>query len=81
MKLSQLINSKKALEALLKGSLPINIAWELKKFIKGINPELTSYDEIRNQKIVELGEPEIVDGKPTGTTKLKEEIKLYSLRH
>ncbi len=56
MKLGTLVNSKKALETLLKGSLPINIAWELKKLVKVVNPELSSYDEIREQKIIEMGE-------------------------
>ena len=56
MKLITLIESKTALEKLLTGSLPINIAWDLKKFIKVANPELTSYQEIRDQKIIEFGE-------------------------
>jgi len=56
MKLKTLIESKIALENLIKGSLPINIAWDLKKFIKVINPELSSYEELRTQKIIELGE-------------------------
>ena len=56
MKLRTLINSKTALELLLKGSLPISIAWDLKKFVKVVNPEFTSYAEIREQKIIEMGE-------------------------
>jgi len=56
MKLGTLVNSKKALETLLKGSLPIDIAWELKKLVKVVNPELSSYEEIREQKIIEMGE-------------------------
>jgi len=56
MKLRQLVESKTVLETLMKSSLPINIAWELRTFIKIINPELTSFDEIKNDKIKELGE-------------------------
>lgn len=55
MKLKTLVESKTALEGLLKGSLPIDIAWDIKKFIKVINPELASYEEIRTQKVIEMG--------------------------
>jgi len=55
MILKTLLESKTALESLLKGSLPIDIAWDLKKFIKIINPELASYEEIRTQKVIEMG--------------------------
>jgi len=55
MILKTLVESKNALEGLLKGSLPIDIAWDLKKFIKVINPELASYEEIRIQKVIEMG--------------------------
>ncbi len=39
----------------MKGSLPIDIAWDIKKFNKVINPELASYEEIRTQKVIEMG--------------------------
>jgi len=60
MKLRTLIESKTSLESLSKGSLPINISWELKKFIKSVNPELIIFEELKNEKIIELGE-EYVD--------------------
>jgi len=81
MKLRTLINSKAALETLLKGSLPINIAWELKKFVKSVNPELSSYHEIREQKIIEMGEKYKEDGKEAHRVKDKnmpEFIKLMN---
>ena len=68
MKLRTVIDSKVSLEKLMKSSLPINIAWELKKFVKSVNPELASYEEIKNDKIIEMGE-KYVDEK--GTEKLK----------
>lgn len=73
MKLKTLVESKLALESLLKGSLPISIAWELKKFLKVVNPELSTFEELRDQKVRELGE-EILDetGKSTGQIKVKE---------
>lgn len=56
MKLQKLIESKDALANLVKGSLPISIAWELTKFIKIANPEISSFEELRNKKIIEMGE-------------------------
>lgn len=55
MKLGQIANSKNALTTLLKCSLPIGIAWELKKFAKITNDAVVSFEEIRNQKIMEMG--------------------------
>jgi len=68
MKLRTVIDSKVSLEKLMKSSLPINIAWELKKFIKSVNLELVSYEEIKNDKIIEMGEKYVDE---TGTEKLK----------
>ena len=73
MKLRQLVESETVLETLLKKSLPINVAWELKTFIKVINPELTSFVEVKNDKIKELGEEVMENGKPTGSIKVKGE--------
>ena len=73
MKLGQLVNSKKALETLVKGSLPIHVAWEFRKLIKIIDPEFASFEEIKNQKIIELGEKEIKNKKETGNVKVKPE--------
>ena len=68
MKLRTVIDSKESLEKLMKCSLPINIAWELKKFVKSVNVELVSYEEIKNDKIIEMGEKYVDE---TGTEKLK----------
>src|SRR3990167_6587682 len=73
MTLGQLVNSKAALETLLKGSLPIGVAWELKKFVKTINTELTIFEELKNEKIKELGEEVMEDGKSTGSIQVKPE--------
>jgi hypothetical protein len=59
IKLKTLVESKTALEGLLKGSLPISIAWELKKFLKVANDELITFEELRTAKIIEMGEPYI----------------------
>lgn len=56
MKLQRLVESKEALQNLAKGLLPIGVAWDLKGFIKKVEPELTIFEEIRTQKIMELGE-------------------------
>jgi len=74
MKLGDLVNSKAALESLLKNPLNITVGWELKTFVKAINPELTSFEEVNNEKIKEFGE-EVKDeeGKSTGKIKVKEE--------
>jgi hypothetical protein len=76
MKLRTLIESKQSLENLLKGSLPINVAWELKKFVKLANPELSSFEELRNQKIIELGYEKEVDGNTVSEVK-KENLPVF----
>lgn len=73
MKLETLVKSKTALETFSKCSLPIDIAWDLKLFVKEINPELSSFSEINHQTIVELGENEIIEGKETGNIKVTPE--------
>jgi hypothetical protein len=55
MKLGTLINSRSALMTLSLNPLPLKIGWELKLFIKQVNPELTSFDELKLEKIKELG--------------------------
>jgi len=56
MKLREIINSKEALINLLENSLPINISWELKKISKLFEPEIATFNDIRNSKIKEMGE-------------------------
>jgi len=73
MKLKTLVESKTALEGLLKGSLPINIAWELKKFLKVTNEELITFEELRTQKIIEMGN-EFIDDKGQKQHKVKPEL-------
>jgi hypothetical protein len=55
MKLGVIVNSQRALENLSNCPLSISIAWELKKFIKAINPEYVSFEELRNQKVLQYG--------------------------
>lgn len=73
MKLKQLVESKVALENVIKGVLPLNEAWNLKKYVLKVNDELKTYDELRSQKIVEYGEEIIKDEKPTGAYSVKTE--------
>lgn len=56
MKLGILINSKPSIERLLQQPLDINISWKIKTFVNKANPEFKAYDEIRTQRIIELGE-------------------------
>ena len=81
MKLKTIMESKEALDSLLKKSLPISIAWELKKFTKTVNPELEIFLELKNKTIVEMGEEIIIDGSPTGQNKVKDEnlIEYYKI--
>lgn len=72
MKLGQIINSKQALERLLQGVLPIDIAWEIKLFVNKLNPELISFEQIRAGKIKEYGE-EVTEGEEKGMLKVKKE--------
>lgn len=57
MKLSQLIDGKSALDNLMKQNLPVGIAFELRTFVKKVNPELLSFSELRNEKIKKYGTP------------------------
>ena len=66
MKLRQLVESKTVLESLLKNQLPINIAWELRTFVKVLNPE---YINLFTQK------PKIKTLLPVTFTELESEEK------
>lgn len=75
MKLELLIQSAIALSELVKKSLPINISWELKKFIRIAGPEIKTFEELKDQKIREMGEEVLTeDGNPTGQVKVKAEF-------
>lgn len=67
MKLWQLVNSINAINELLSIKLPLKTAFKLKVFVKNIDDELKSYEEIRTNLIKELWEE--VDG----NIKVKEE--------
>lgn len=56
MKLSKLIESKESLQIVIKCPLPVGIAWDLKKSIRKMDEELKIFEELKNAKIVELGE-------------------------
>jgi len=73
IKLQKLVESKEALARLIKCSLPIGITWDLKGFIKKIDVELTTFEEIKNQKIIELGEEVFDEGGNSQGTKVKPE--------
>lgn len=57
MKLKELVNSQAALIELLKEQLPINIAWELNRLVKKLEPELKVYEDLRVEKIKQYGQP------------------------
>lgn len=59
MKLSKLIENKEPLQTLIKCPLPLGIAWDLKKAVKTMDVELQLFEELRNGKIIELGEKSI----------------------
>ena len=73
MILKPLIESKTALQTLAKQPLPISVSWELSKFLKASTPHIDTFNELRDAKIRELGEPEIKDEKETGNYTLKSE--------
>jgi len=74
MKLKNLTESQEALQKLLKCSLPISIAWDLKVLIKKIEPELVVFNEVRTNLIKELGEEDKnKEGKGTGNYRVKQE--------
>jgi hypothetical protein len=76
MKLETLVNSSAAIGKLLTGSLPIDIAWDLKKFVIKTRDELKVFGELRDAKIKELGEEvELKDGK--GFQVKKENVEEY----
>lgn len=77
MKLKKLVESKTALEMLLKSPLPIGIAWELKNLVTEVNPLLSSFEELKNQKIIELGEEQKSNGKVVGHTVKPENMEEF----
>ena len=56
MKLKQLIESEEAIGNLLKEKLPFDIAMDLREFVLEASNLIKSFNETRNQKIIELGE-------------------------
>lgn len=73
IKLSTLVNSQSALKNLIAQNLPIGMAWELKKFIGKINPEIVAFEQLKNEKIIAYGEDVIEGEKKTGAVRVKEE--------
>lgn len=71
IKLSQIINSKEALEELIKKELPIKISYRIQKVIRVIEPEYSSYDSVRHKLIVEKYGEE--NPKDSGSWKVKDE--------
>jgi len=56
MKLGIVVNSKVALDEFLKKDLPIGMSWDVKVLIQKLNPELTSYEDLRMDLIKKYGE-------------------------
>lgn len=76
MQLGKIVEGKEALANLSKGNLPIHIAWELKKFIKSVDTEVLAFEEVRNQKIREMGEQvgDVFTVKPENLPRFNSEI-------
>ena len=74
MKLGTLVNSKESLIKFSKQNLPIEISWELSKLLTKVLPETTSFETLKNNKIISYGETlKDKDGKDTDQVKVKPE--------
>lgn len=74
MKLGTLVNSKESLIKFSKQNLPIEISWELSKLLTKVLPEITSFETLKNNKIISYGETlKDKDGKDTDQVKVKPE--------
>jgi len=66
MKISVIVESYQSLMNLTKQNIPVTQMFELKKYVQNIKPEIDSYEEVRNARVKELGEPILKEGKETG---------------
>lgn len=74
MKLGVLVNSKESLIKFSKQNLPIEISWELSKLLTKVLPETTSFETLKNNKIISYGETlKDKDGKDTDQVRVKPE--------
>ncbi len=63
LKLSTIVNSKEALQEVLKKELPIKTAYRIQKNLRLIEPEFNQYEEIRSKLIKEkYGEEGVEEG-------------------
>ena len=69
LNLGQIVNSKDALQELLNEKLPVKIAFKVQKIFRTIDPELSSYEEMRSKLI--MGEYGEQDG-DSGNWKVKQ---------
>ena len=53
LKLSTIVNSREALQEVLKKELPIKIAFRIQKNLRLIEPEFIQYEELRSKLIKE----------------------------
>jgi len=75
MKLKELIAGQPALKDLMKQNLTIGLSWDLKVFVKKVEPELLASEAARNEKVKVYGEPILnEDGTPTEQFKVKKEF-------
>lgn len=77
LKLSEIVNNEKGIEALAAVELPIKISYNIKRLIRKIRPELDTYIEARNSLITELGEE---DPKTKNITVKPENSQEYARR-
>jgi len=55
MKLRQIVEAKPVIEKIINGKIPVTIGWNLKLLVEKSNPELLSFEQIKNQKVKEYG--------------------------
>jgi len=67
IKLETLLNSVQSLQKVISLKLPVAISFKVGKTMKAIDAELTSYNEVKNKRIKDLGEEiKNEEGTPTG---------------
>jgi hypothetical protein len=78
MKLAELINCEKEFGKVLAMNLKAKVSSDLLKLAKLLNEEIKTYNEVKNKKIIELGEEVEVDGKKTTRVKPENEAQFFA---
>ena len=51
--LETIVNSKEAITELIKEKVPVDVAWDIRKNLRLIEPEVAEYEDLRSQLIIE----------------------------